>query len=52
MSSTSSTRGFILLVRTWHLRFTGPGMVNQEGTEHPDVEQLENGGGARVESYW
>ena len=32
---TSSTRGFVLLVRTWHLGYTGPGMVNQE----PDVER-------------
>ena len=30
-----------MLVRTWRLRYTGPGMVNQEGTEHPDVERWE-----------
>ena len=28
-------------VHTLRLRYTGPGMVNQEGTEHPDVEQRE-----------
>ena len=38
-SYTSSTTGSYFEERPWRLRYTGPGVLNQAGTEIPNVER-------------